>query len=207
MILPGTLRTRSLLRATPWQRAHATTATAGEAPRWRQARATTATATATAGEAPRGDDERRDNNGNGYVQGEGGRGKGTCGGGGSGDGGGDNGDDENGGGDNDNDGIDDDDDGGDDKDDDISNDDHNGGNSGNGGNGGGSCNTATVVGIYRQVNNKLKAAIDTRRGRTRGGGRGHGQRRPWFINVLVSFIYFAFCEECGLGTTQSVRKS
>jgi hypothetical protein len=68
---------------------------------------TTATATATAGEAPLGNDEHRDNKGNGYVQGEGGRGEGNCGGGGggSGDGGGDNGDDDNGGDDNDNDGI------------------------------------------------------------------------------------------------------
>jgi hypothetical protein len=68
MILPGTLWTRSLLRATPWQWAHATTAMAGEAPHWRQARVMTATATATVGEAPRGDNERRDNNGNDYVQ-------------------------------------------------------------------------------------------------------------------------------------------
>ena len=116
VILPGTLRTHSLLRATPLQRAHATTATAGEAPCWRQARATTATATATAEEAPRGDDERRDNNGNGYVQREGGRGEGNCGGGSSCGGSGDNGDDDNGGGNNDNDGND---DGGDDKDDDV----------------------------------------------------------------------------------------
>ncbi len=116
--------------------------------------------TATAGEAPRGNDECRDNNGNGYVQGEGGRGEGNCGGGGSSDSGGDNGDDDNGGSDDDddNDGIDDNDDGGDDKDDDISNDDHNGG---NGGDGGGGCDTATAVGIDRQVNNQLKAAIDT----------------------------------------------
>ena len=138
------------------------------------------------------------------FRGGGGRGEGKCGGGGSSDGGGDNGDDDKGGGDNDNDSSDDNDDGGDDKDDDISNDDHNGG---NGGNSGGGCNTSTVVGIDRQVNNQLKVAMDNRRGRTRGGGRGHGQRRPWFINVLVSFFYFAFCEECGLGTTQSVRKS
>jgi hypothetical protein len=47
----------------------------------------------------------------------------------------------------------------------------------NGGDGGGGCNTATAVGIDRQVNNQLKAAIDTGRGRPRGGGRGHGQRR------------------------------
>ena len=100
------------------------------------------------------------------VQGEGGRGESNCGGGSSGDGGGDNGDDDNGGGDNDNDGGDDNDDGGDD--------DHNGG---NGGKGGGGCNTATAVGIDRQVKNQLKAAIDTGRGRPRGGGRGHGQRR------------------------------
>ena len=153
---------------------------------------TTATATATAGEARRGDDESRDNNGNGYVQGGGGRGMGNCGGGGgNGDGGGDTGDDENGGGDNDNDGIDDNDDGGDDKDDDVSDDDH------NGGDGGGDCDTATaVVGIDRQVNNQLKAAIDTGRGRPRGGGRGYGQRRHWFI--LVSFFYFAFCKEMWL---------
>ena len=58
-----------------------------------------------------------------------------------------------------------------------------------------------------QHNNQLKAAIVTGRERTRGGGRGHGQRRPWFINVLVSFFDLAFCEECGLGTTQSVQKS
>jgi hypothetical protein len=137
-------------------------------------RATTAAATATVGEALRGDDKRRDNNGNGYVQGEGGRGEGNCGGGGSSDGGGDNGDDDNGGGDNDNEGINDDGDGGGDKDDDVSVDDHNGG---NGGDGGGGCNTATAVGIDRQVNNQLKAAIDTGRGRPSGGGRGHGQRR------------------------------
>jgi hypothetical protein len=137
---------------------------AGEAPRWRQARVTTATATATAGEAPRGDDERREDKGNGYVQGEGGRGEGNCGGGGSGDGGGDNGDDDNGGGDNDNSGIDDNDDGGDNKDEDVS-DDHNGG---NGGDGGGGCNTVKAVGIDRQVNNQLKVAIDTGRGRPRG---------------------------------------
>ena len=94
----------------------------------------------------------------------------------SGDGGGDNGDDNNGGSDddNDNDGIDNNDDGGDDKDDNISDDDHNGG---NGGDGGGGCNTATAVGIDRQVNNQLKAAIDTGRGRPRRGGRGHGQQR------------------------------
>jgi hypothetical protein len=94
----------------------------------------------------------------------------------SGDGGGDNGDNNNGGSDddNDNDGIDNNDDGGDDKDDDISDDDHNGG---NGGDGGGGCNTATAVGIDRQVNNQLKAAIDTGRGRPRRGGRGHGQQR------------------------------
>jgi hypothetical protein len=157
VILPETLWTCSLLRATPWQRAHATTATAGEAPRWRQARATTATATPTAGEALRGDDERRDNNGNGYVQGEGGRGEGNGGGGGSGDGGGDNGDNDNGGGDNDNNGIDDNDDGSEDKDDDVSDGHHNGGNGG--GDGGGGCNTTTAVGIDRQVNNQLKAAI------------------------------------------------
>jgi hypothetical protein len=146
---------------------------AGEAPCWRQARATTATATATAEEAPRGDDERLDNNGNGYVQREGGRGEGNCGGGGSGGGGGDNGDDDNGGGNIDNDGIDDNNDGGDDKEDDVSNNDHNGGNSGDGG---GSCNTAMVVDIDRQVNNQLNVANDTGCGRPRGGGRGHGQR-------------------------------
>jgi hypothetical protein len=180
VILPGTLRTRSLLRATPWQRAHTTTATTGEAPRWGQARATKATATATAGEAPRGNDEHRDNNGNGYVQGEG-----NCGGGGSGDGGGDNGNDDNGGGDKDNEGIDDNDDGGDDKDDEVSDDDHNGG---NGGDGGGGCNTATAVGIDRQVNNQLKAAIDTGRGRPRGGGRGHGQRRHGLPKLKDSIL-------------------
>jgi hypothetical protein len=156
VILPGTLWTGSLLRATPWQRAHTMTATAGEAPHRRQARAMTATATAT---APRGDDERRDNNGNCYVQGKGGRGEGNCGGGGSGDGGGDNGDGDNG----------DDDNGGD-----VSDDDHNGG---NGSDGGGGCNTAMAVGIDRQVNNQLKAAIDTGRRRPRGGGKGHGQQR------------------------------
>jgi hypothetical protein len=112
-------------------------------------------------------DERCDNNGSCYVQGEGGRGEGNCGGGGSGDGGGNNGNDDNG-------GIDDNNDGGNDKDDDISNDDHNGG---NGGDSSGGCNTATAVGIHRQVNNQLKAAIDTGRGRPRGGGRGHCQRR------------------------------
>ena len=94
--------------------------------------------------------------------------------GGSGNGGGGNGNDDNGGGDNHNDGIDDNDDGGDDKDDDGSDVNHNGG---NGGNSGGGCNTALAVGIDRQVNNQLKAAIDTGRGRPRGGGRGHGQRR------------------------------
>jgi hypothetical protein len=94
------------------------------------------------------------------LRGGGGRGEGNCGGGGSGDGGGDNSDDENGGGDNDNDGIDDNDDGGDDKDNDVSDDNHNGGNGGDGGVG---CNTATAVGIDRQVNNQLKAAIDTGR--------------------------------------------
>jgi hypothetical protein len=129
---------------------------------------------ATAGEAPRGEGERRDNNGNGYVQGEGGRGEGNCGSGGSGDGGGDNGDDDNGGDNNDNDGIDNKDNGGDDKDDDVSNDDHNGGNDGDDS---GDCNTVTAVGIDRQVNNQLKAVIDTGRGRPRGGGRGHGQLR------------------------------
>ena len=105
--------------------------------------------TARVGKAPRGDDERHDNNGNGYVQGEG-----NCGGGGSGDGGGDNGDNDNDGGDNDNNGIDGNDDGGNDKDDDVSDDDHNGG---NGGDGGGGCNTAMVLGIDRQVNNQLKS--------------------------------------------------
>ena len=98
----------------------------------------------------------------------------TCGPPSSGDGGGDNDNNDNGGGDNDNDGIDDNDNGGDDKDDDVSDDDHNGG---NGGDGGGGCNTATAVGIDRQVNNQLKAAIDTGHGRPRGGGRSHGQRR------------------------------
>jgi hypothetical protein len=120
--------------------------------------------TATAGEAPRGNDERRDNNGNGYVQWEG-----NCGGGGSGDGGGDNGNDDN----------------GDDKDDEVSNDDHN---SGNGGDGGGGCNTATAVGIDRQVNNQLKAAIDTGRGRPRGGGRGHSQRRHGLPKLKDSIL-------------------
>ena len=136
-------------------------------------------------------------------RGGGGRGEGNCGGGGSssGDGGGNNGDKDNGGSDNENDISDDNDDGCDDKDDDISDEDN------NGGDGGGGCNTATAVGKDRQVNNQLKAAINTGRRGTRGGGRGHGQRHPWFINVLVSFFYFAFCEECGLGTTQSVRKS
>ena len=105
------------------------------------------------------------------VQGEGGRGEGDCGGGGSGDGGGNNGDDNNGGGGNDNDSIDDNDNGGDDKDNDVSDNDHNGG-----GGGGGGCNTATAVVIDRQVNNQLKAAIDTRHGRPRGGGRVQGQR-------------------------------
>jgi hypothetical protein len=180
VIIPGTLRTRSLLRATPWQRAHTATATAGEAPRWRQARPTTATATATAGEAPRGNDERRDNNRNGYVKGEGGRGEGNCGGGGS---GGDNCDGNDGIDDNDNNGIDDSDDGGDDKDDDVSDDDH------NGGNGGGGCNTATAVGIDRQVNNQLKAAIDTGRGRPRGAVEAMAS------GAMVhhcEFFYFAF---------------
>jgi hypothetical protein len=112
---------------------------------------------ATVGEAPRGDDERRDNNGNGYVQGEGGRGEGNCGGGGSGDGGGNNGNDNNGGGNNDNDGIDYNDDGGNDMDDNVSNDDHNGGNGGGGGSGG--CKTETAIGIDSKVNSQLKAAM------------------------------------------------
>ena len=121
-------------------------------------------------------DKRRDNFRNGYVQGdEGGRGEGNYGGGGGGGGDGDNGDDDNGGGDNDNDGSDNNEDGGNDKDNDVSNDNHNGGNSGNGF---GGCNTAMAMGMDRQVNNQLKAAIDTGRGQPRGGGRGHDRRRP-----------------------------
>ena len=109
----------------------------------------------------------------------GGGGEGNCGGGGSGDGGGDKGDDNNGSGENENDGIDDNDDGGNDKDNDVSDDNHNGGDGGDGGDGSDGCNTATAVGIDRQVNNQLKpkAAIVTGRGRPSGGGRGHGQRR------------------------------
>jgi hypothetical protein len=119
-------------------------------------------------------------------RGGGGRGGGgNCGRGDSGDGGGDNDNNDNGGGDNDNDGIDDNDNGGNDKDDDVSDDDHNGGNSGDGG---GGCNTATAVGIDRQVNNQLKEAIDTGRGRPRGGGRGHGQWRHG-----SSLWVFLFC--------------
>jgi len=133
-------------------------------------------------------DAHRGNNGNIHVQREG-----SCGGGVSNNGGGDNGKDDD---------DDDEDDDNDDNNDDGSNGDDSGGgdndddgsdinvNSGEGGEGGGGCITAMAAGIDT-VNNQLKA---------------HDRRRPWFpCNFLVSFFAFAFCKECGLGTTQSVR--
>jgi hypothetical protein len=74
----------------------------------------------------------------------------------------------------------------------------------NGGNVGGGCDTAMAAGIDAD-NNQLKVAMNNGRGRPRGGGRGHDRRRPWFpCNFRVSFFAFAFCKECGWGTTQSV---
>ena len=92
-------------------------------------------------------DERRDNNGIGYVEGEG-----NCGGGGSGDSCGDKGDDNNyGGGDNDNNSSNDNKNGGSDNDNDGSNDNNNGGNRGDGG---GGWDTATAVDMDKEDNLK-----------------------------------------------------
>ena len=154
--LSGSLSSRGHALAT----AHATTATAGEAPRWQQARATTATATATVGEAPRW---RRTS-----TAATGGEGKGNCGSGGSGDCGGENDKKDDGGGDNDYDGSDGNDNGASDNDNDGSDDNDNGGNRGNGV---GGCNTAKVVGIDKEDNNQLEVAIDNGCGWPRGGGR------------------------------------
>ena len=126
----------------------------------------------------------------------GGGGEGNCGGGGIGDDGGDNGGNDNGGGDNDN--------GGSDTDNNGSGDNDNGGNCGDGG---GGCNTSTAVGIDKEDNNQLKVTIDNGRGRPRGGGRVLTAGAHGFKLILVNFFYFSFCKECGLGTTQSVRKS
>jgi len=51
-----------------------------------------------------------------------------------------------------------------------------------------------------------KRAVDwNRRGKPRGGGRGHDRRCPGFsCNFLVNFFAFAFCDECGWGTTTLV---
>jgi hypothetical protein len=75
------------------------------------------------------------------------------------------------------------------------------------GDGGGGCNTSTAVGIDKEDNNQLKVTMDNGRGRPRGGGRVLTAGAHGFKLILVNFFYFSFCKECGLGTTQSVRKS
>ena len=140
---------------------------------------------------PRAGDSR-DNNRNDDVHRED-----NCGGDVIGNGGDDNGndDDNEGSGNNNDDGSDGDDNGGGENIDDSSTGDNNGG---NGGDGGGGCETVTAAGIDTD-NNQLKAAMDN--------GRGQPIGCPWFpcCNFLVSCFAFAFCKECVLRTTQSVR--
>jgi hypothetical protein len=59
----------------------------------------------------------------------------------------------------------------------------------------------------KEDSNQLKVAMDNGRGRPRGGGRVLTTGAHGFLQCLCEFFDFAFCEECGLGTTQSVRKS